>query len=292
MPAAGDAPLADGAAYDPRAGTWRAIADAPVGFSWAETANLGSTVYLWIVGEPSRPEAPSAFLAYRSDDDRWQEHPVPTLDGEGWYKLATAADRVVAYASSDEDRERPDFVFDPGSATWTELPDDPFSPGFDRVMAWNGNELVLFDHELVPNPGGDGSPVPTRGAALDFEQGEWRVLDEPETEVAGLVWTVDRGYIVDRSLADTHPPGDDRLAGVLTEAGARYYGPTSGLVLDTATGSSLRMPELEALQDVYGGTTEVTAGTDLLVFLGSSWPEGDEDGKLSADAWLWSPGPE
>ncbi len=26
-----------------------------------------------------------------------------------------------------------------------------------------------------------------------------------------------------------------------------------------------------------------------IVFLGSRWPERDEDGKLSAEAWLWSP---
>lgn len=284
-------PLADGAAYDPATGTWRSIAEAPVGFAWAEKALIGSTAYLWIVGEPRRPEAPSAFLAYRSDADRWEKLPLPTSDGAGWYHLGAAGDRVVAYTSSDEDRERPDFVFDPGSVTWSELPDDPLSPGFDRVLASNGDELVLFDHELVPNPGGDGSPASHRGATFDLDSRQWRVLEDPEEESAGLVWTVDRGWIVDPAFAETHPTqdGEPAVAGVLGEFGSRYYGTTSGLVLDTTTSSWLRMPELVALDKAYGGATEVAVGSDLAVFLGSSWPEGDADGELHSQAWLWSP---
>ncbi|MGH3038274.1 MAG: hypothetical protein ACRDLZ_02545 [Gaiellaceae bacterium] len=43
-------PLADGAAYDPIAETWRTIANAPVGFSWSDAVIVGSTAYLWIPG--------------------------------------------------------------------------------------------------------------------------------------------------------------------------------------------------------------------------------------------------
>ncbi|MGH3022917.1 MAG: hypothetical protein ACRDNI_04605, partial [Gaiellaceae bacterium] len=198
-------PLADGAAYDPRTGSWRTIPDAPVGFAWAEKVALGSTAYLWIAGEPWRPEAPRAFLAYRFDGDRWEELPLPTHEGEeGWYHLANAGDRVVAYSSSDEERERPDFVFDPASETWSELPDDPFSSGFDRVLIWSGQELLLFDHEIVPNPGGDGEPLPLRGAALDLRTDEWRILEDPDAAYEASV-----------------PVWDDSLAGILDDSGAR-----------------------------------------------------------------------
>ena len=37
-------------------------------------------------------------------------------------------------------------------------------------------------------------------------------------------------------------------------------------------------------------TTEAEAGDDRLLFLGSSWPDGYEDARLDARAWLWSQG--
>ena len=93
-------PLADGAAYDPEADTWRAIADAPVRFSWAQPLVVGSTAYLWIAGEPWRPQAPSAFLAYRIREDRWEELDMPTHPAS--YQLVAAGDRIVAVSGSDE----------------------------------------------------------------------------------------------------------------------------------------------------------------------------------------------
>ena len=65
--------LADGAVDDPAIGAWRAIADAPVGFSWAEPELIDGSAYLWIAGENGRPNAPSAFLAYRIEEDRWEQ---------------------------------------------------------------------------------------------------------------------------------------------------------------------------------------------------------------------------
>ena len=61
-------PLADGAALDPSTGTWRRIADAPVGFTFADAEVVGDTVYVWTYGEPDRPGAPTAFLAVRPRD--------------------------------------------------------------------------------------------------------------------------------------------------------------------------------------------------------------------------------
>lgn len=264
-------PLSDGAAYDPHAGTWRPIADAPVAFSWAYPVVAGSTAYLWVPGEAPRPQAPSAFLAYRIDEDRWDELAMPTKDPDA-YSLITHGERIVAYSWGDEPREIPDLVLDPGSETWSELPDDPLSPGFDRVMRWSGGELLLFDHELVDDPSGE---IPLRGAGFDFESGEWRVLDDPEAALARSGWTPSQQ--------------DDFVnAGSVDESHAEYR-LRSGIVLDTTTGERLRMPELEPLEHAYGGTTDVTAGIDLFVFLGSEWS--DPDGVLHARAWLWSPRP-
>jgi hypothetical protein len=258
-------PLADGAAYDPGRDSWRPIADAPVAFSWADAAVLGSTAYLWIDGETGRPEAPSAFLAYHVEEDRWEELELPTAE-LGWYRLVGTDDRIVAFTAEDSADGRPDLVFDPVTKSWSELPDDPLSPGFDRVMTWDGKELLLFDHELVEDLGGD---LPLRGAAFDFGTGDWRMLDDPDAALVQSGWM-----------------SHDSLGGVVDESGARYLG-RSGEVRDEVAGTTLRMPELEALEYAYGGTTDVTTVTDLFVFLGSEWS--DPDGELHSRAWLWSP---
>jgi hypothetical protein len=263
-------PLSDGAAYDPDAGTWRPIADAPVAFSRASPVVVGSTAYLWIPGEASRPQAPSAFLAYRLEEDRWDELAMPTEDPDA-YRLITDGERIVAHSWGDEPREIADFVLDLASETWSELPDDPLSPGFDRVMRWSGGELLLFDHKLVANPPGD---IPLRGAALDFTSGEWRLVADPEAALVRSGWTPSRDDFVN--------------AGSVGESHAEYR-LRSGIVVEETTGERLRIPELEPIELAYGGTTDVTAGTDLFVFLGSEWS--DPDGALHSAAWLWSPRP-
>jgi Kelch motif len=260
-------PLSDGAAYDPETGEWRRIPDAPVAFSQAQAVVVGRTAYLWVGGESPRPQAPSAVLAYRIGEDRWDELALPPGDPHA-YRVVGAGDRLVAYSWGDEPREVPDFVLAPGSETWSELPDDPLSPGFDRVMRPSRDELLLFDHELVENPG----DLPLRGAALDLESGVWRVLEDPEAAL-------------ERSGAAASPDGFVNAGWV--DGSQAEYRLRAGIVLDRTTGERLRMPELEPLEHAYGGTTDVTAGSDLFVFLGSEWS--DPAGRLHARAWLWSP---
>jgi hypothetical protein len=312
--ASDEPPLADGAAFDPQTGTWRRIADSPVPFDWAEGAVIGNTAYLWIPGSPGRPQAASAFLAYYIADDRWEELTLPVHD-LGWYGIAQAGERIVAYTSSDEEREQSDFLFDPATKSWSELPADPLSPSFDRVMAWSGRELVLFDHELVPNPGSK-KPSVTRAAALDLESGSWRRLPDSEIIMSGP-WVLDDGRLINPMLggADggevdnwgrTHPYGgildvetgdwtglpnppngeEDFSAGVLTDSGGDYFG-YGGWILDAAKETWIEVPPLDS-DELVTGRTVVRAGTDLLVFGGARWKSGP-DAQLLADAWIWSP---
>jgi len=169
-------PLGDGAAYNRRTKTWRPIADPPIAFSWAVPFVFESTAYLWVLGDTGRPQAPSGFLAYRFEDGSWDELSLPTDQDPNAYMFLALEDKLVAWNWGDDEKEIPDFVFDVGSETWAQLPDDPFSPGYDREMRWVDGELVLFDHDLEDVS----EDAPLRAAAYDLAGGEWRILDDPE----------------------------------------------------------------------------------------------------------------
>lgn len=311
-------PLADGAAYDPAAGTWRTIADSPVPFEWAQGVVIGQTAYVWTPGNPWRPGASRAFLAYRIEEDRWEELAPPSTDPDVGYWIVAAADRLVAFTGSDEVGELPDLLYDAETAAWTELPPDPLSPSFDRWLVWSGRELVLFDHELVPNPCSD-EPCLTRAAALDLETGTWRRLPDSEILFAAP-WAQVGGSLVNPTLggADggsvnnwgrSYPYGgildpesgewsalpatpfeqDDSTfaAGVLTESGGSYFG-YQGWLLDVTTDTWVELPPLDA-EGLVTHRTVVAAGTDLLVFGGAGWDLPDWAGTLLDDAWVWSP---
>jgi hypothetical protein len=308
-------PLADGAAFDPESETWRRIAPSPVPFEWAQGIVVGATGYVWIPGSPGRPKAESAFLAYRIEDDRWDTLPLPSGD-LGWYHgIVQVGDRIVLYSSSDEESKQPDLLFDPRSATWSELPPDPLSPSFDRSMAWGGRELILFDHELVPNPGSE-EPAVTRAAALDLKAGSWRRLPDSEILATGP-WVLADGRLLNPVLGGADggrnawgrrypfggildpasgrwsdlpepPTGEDDFgSGVLTSSGGHYFG-YRGWILDATSDTWIELPALGDDEHVTGRTV-VNAGADLLVFGGANWAYGASEGVLLDDAWSWSP---
>jgi hypothetical protein len=309
-------PLADGAAFDPQSRTWRRIADSPVAFEWAQGIVTGATAYLWIPGSTGRPNADVAFLAYRIDKNRWQQLPLPPGDPDLFHGIVQAGDRIVAYTHSDEQGEQPDVVFDPGTNAWSALPPDPLSPSFDRSMAWSGRELVLFDHELVPNPGSE-KPALTRAAVLDLTSGGWRRLPDSEILATGP-WVLNNGRLVNPVLggADggetgnwgrTYPNGGvldpirgewtalpnppdgeaDFSSGVLGEVGGHYFG-YRGWILDTTTNEWIELPPLDT-DELVTGRTVVAMGADLLVFGGARWKPDGLHATLLDDAWIWSP---
>jgi hypothetical protein len=313
-------PLADGAALDPDTGAWRAIAPAPLPIGWADAVVVGETAYLWIPGGPRPGERP-AFLAYDIAGDRWSELPPPTEE-TGWYGIEAAGDLIVAFSGSDEQGERPDFVFDVTTGAWTQLPDDPNTDAFDRTMAWSGSELVLFDHELVPKPN-SAEPSLVRVSAYDLEAGTWR--DLPDSEIlysgpwlaagsslvnptlgnadGGEVDNWGRSYpyggVLDvatgewSALPDPPVPVDDSTfsAGAFTADTALYAG-DNGWVLDLTKNVWIDPPPPRDSDGWAGGQTVVAAGTDLFVFGGARIANGaSAEVELLAVAWLWSPRP-
>ena len=273
--------FADGAAYDPDTRTWRPIASAPVGVGGAEAVVAGGDVYLLEGAE---------LLRYRPADDAWDRLPGPPV--RGWYALAAAGDGLVAYSPSDEGDRVPDWRFEPVDG-WTELPDDPLPPSFDRRVVVDGDALLLFGKAV-----GAGDQPPIRGARLHPTSGTWTEI-APAPSSGYQAWLLDGVVVVNPhfdgaggGLFDLatgawaplpDPPVDD-AAGVLGRDAAVFEYP-AGWVFDLPARRWLQVPPVD---DAFRST--VTAvGRRLFLYGGERWDEAGGDGEALGDAWLWEP---
>ncbi|BCJ74990.1 hypothetical protein CS0771_45340 [Catellatospora sp. IY07-71] len=299
-------PLTSAAAVNPDTGRWRSIADLPVALRWAQGAVVGGVAYV----QGHTIDGGFALLAYVIDADRWEQVPLPA--GEADLQLVAAGDLLVAVRGSHENTPGPDYIYDRAQRRWQQLPVAPLGAGFDRAMAWTGRELVLFDHELVPDPGAR-RPAVTRAAVFDPATGEWRRLPDSQQLSTGP-WLAAGGSLVNPSLggADggqvgnwgrTYPNGGilDPANGTWSalpdppggyEAGGSAYGATSavyagqpGPVLNTAVGvwqNVAPLPTGDANEH-----TVVAAGNRMLVSGGVRWV--GTDAELLSGAWIWAP---
>jgi hypothetical protein len=311
----------DGAAYDPAAGTWRTIAAAP------GPVEVGAVVVDGDAWFPSPSVAggtgePPSVLRYDPDTDTWHEVPVPGHAGAG-YALAGADGRLVLYSTTHERGVTPDLVHDVAGGTWDELPPAPLSPAFDRTIVGAGDRLVLFDHELVPQPGAE-APTLTRAATHDLTTGTWERLADADIlgtspwlvsgdtlvnpalggadggEVGNWGRTVPYGGILDLGTSPATwrplpaPPSADAtgVGGVVGPDAALYTG-LVGSVLDLDAGEWVDLPRLPEAPgespERWADRTVVAAGRDLFAFGGVVWPVDRAEGAVLADAWMWSP---
>ncbi|GEP39015.1 hypothetical protein NPS01_26780 [Nocardioides psychrotolerans] len=205
----------DGAAYDV-AGTWRVIAEAPVGMAYYfRTTMVGDTMVVFGDGR---------WWAYDAGDDAWTrlpDPPVPTVDSGS---ISSADGRV--YALSSQGRVQ---VLDLAARTWSALPAGP-RPLYSAVAVatttgvavsggtsprdvllrsttqiwdgsswselstrqtnpfrhWTGERLVELDLQ-VANP--DGLTI-SYGGRLDPVTGEWSPLPDPPASYGGDGWSL------------------------------------------------------------------------------------------------------
>ena len=309
-----EAPLRDGAAYDPVLRRWERIAKAPAGFAFAHGGVVDGAAYLLAPGERGRPDAPAAFLRYRRSADRWTQLELPPDAGRR--ALAATDDRVIAYAESDEGSVVPDLVFDPASAGWTELPDDPLPPSVGRTMAWSGRELVLFAAEMVPQPGSR-APSLVIAAAFDPDRATWRRLPDSEILGGGARWVAHDGRLIFPALGSADggevgnwgrpypnggildlelgrwlplpdpPEGEQEFAaGVVAGRQADFFG-DSGWVLDVIAEDWTRVPSLDNDDQLVTRGSVTAAGRNMIVFGGVRWGTAAQ-GELLDEAWMWS----
>lgn len=304
----------DGAAFDPAAGTWRPIADAPAAFHGIRPAVVDGKAFFLIecsVNEFSRSDdspvndhcpgtdEPVTLLRYDPVGDSWTQLPGPP-NGRS-YALATAGSSLIAHAGSDEGGEVPDWQFDVAAETWTELPDDPLPPLFDRstVSADGGQTVLLFGDRIGPqSEPGEESIV---GARLDLTTMQWSEL--PPSPGSGYrAWGVDDRVVLEPhfggsgSLFDpatstwsslpspTSPSFDsNNVAGTVGRDDAVYVD-ASGWVFDADRGQWLEVQPIDD-RDVFPFSSVTAVDRDLFVFGGARW--GSSADELLGDAWLW-----
>ena len=244
--------------------------------------------------------------------------------GPPWRSIVAAGDRIVAFSGGDADHPLSDLIFDPASDQWSELPDDPLPPSFDRTMAWDGHELVLFAKKDVFSPGSK-EPSLALAAALDLDSGRWRRLPDSETLdgfVTNVRWFESGGQLINPAPGGANggstngwgrsypyggildpatgewsdlperPAGSEISpgaygAGMVDSDEAHYFG-TSGWILDADAGRWIRIPPADSVTSL-GGPAITQADHDMFVFGGARFDESMQ-GELSNDAWTWSPG--
>lgn len=209
--------VADGAAYDLAARTWRRVADAPMPLAGPTApAVLGEAVFL-IAGD-------GTLLAYDVRADRWIDHGAVPAGTRYSPLTATGDGRLVLAWSGESSESARDHVYDPRNRTWAEVPKPPTPLARDvyRRYAAIPAGLVLF--------GGVDSGRPDRpdlvdAAVLDLATGTWRELPMSAQIGANFHWTGTR-------LVSPLLDGAD--GGKVNGWGRTYY---YGGTLDLATGT-------------------------------------------------------
>lgn len=170
-------PFSDGAAYNPEANVWRKIADAPVSILGSEAATVGSDIFaLVLAGYDSRS---LRLFRYQPLLDKWDELKLPEVMTES--RIVALGSDIIVYKGSHQDGFVSDWKLDTLTNQWSRIEDSPLGLGFNRQLILHGHEMYLFDHELVPNPGGESGPSYIRVAKLSQDQ--WQLL--PRSEVIG-----------------------------------------------------------------------------------------------------------
>lgn len=226
--------LADGAAYDPEADSWRVIAPAPAPVASPEQAGrpwgavVGSVLYLL---------GPDALYAYDLAGDRWRTLALPAradllvTDGTTLMAIDLAGELFTSYQ-----------VYDPAGGRWERRPVDFPVPGHRRAgAAAAAGRLVLWAstgstgaedlHSVTVDlaTGEATAQAPTAGGASRRDAlqsfGDLLVWRELEAGAGGNAWLVDPVTGIDRPIGLPDQPGGLRGPG---PAGEQDWWVTTG----------------------------------------------------------------
>lgn len=161
--------LADGAAFDPGARSWRGLADGPLESAGGRTAVwAGDAMLVWggEVGDGGHGR-PDDGAAYDPRTDSWTELPAsPHWSLAGHSALWTGTEMIVWGGLGMEGRGA---AFDPERKAWRTLAPGPLEGRHGHSAVWTGKEMIVWGGR-----GGEG-PLAT-GAAYDPDSDSWREL--------------------------------------------------------------------------------------------------------------------
>jgi hypothetical protein len=170
-------PLADGAAYNPSLGTWRALHSAPDGMRGAKVAVAWTgKEALVLVGDG---ENGVSGARYNAELDSWA--PIPTTPGgrrdDAGYVWANGELVVIGGVGGQSATEPGGVSYSALTDTWRVIETPAFVPRRATKLAWTGTEVVAFGFvELCAAPGPCGE-LRLGLAAYTPSTGTWRQLD-------------------------------------------------------------------------------------------------------------------
>ena len=203
--------LRDGAILN-SAGEWTVIAEAPVPLSQPSgEVVIAESVYF---SSPTRhfgfeKKSDPAWVSFDVAANSWRRLPHPMAGERPPDGLVRAGERVIAFHTSDEQGELPDFIYDPAAGEWSELPDDPLPASFDRMMAWTGSGVGVLGREIAALNQPNGPPL--RGAVFDLATERWRPLDAEDVSHSNVTWEWALARVVNASAVGEDPASGSAL---------------------------------------------------------------------------------
>lgn len=292
---------ADGALFDPAAGTWRRMPAGPLGGrSLAGATWTGKEVFVWggwtfgSAGAGSTGWGGGAL--FDPATGKWRVLPPAPLSPRMPAAVVWTGSEVLVWGSDDRPaapQQREGAAYDPKLGTWRLLPRAPL--GLNEAQGlWTGQELVVFGALLDGDNWSDTKHA--QGIAYDPEANSWRRLPEyplsPQASTVAwtgrevVAWDYDMkagAYDPARDSWRTLPdvplrfsecyPDAPRLGDVVL---AWFCG--EGAVLDASTSSWHRIAP--APTEIYG--RPVSAG-EVVLFAGAA-----EDGSRNR-LWAYKP---
>jgi Kelch motif len=181
----------EGAAYDPKADTWRRLSRSPItnrtgaGAVWTGRELV---VYGGVNGGGRQHDG----AAYDPSTDRWRPIADGPLSGRVPLGVAWTGTEMLVIGSRGYglfDGLQDAAAYDPARDTWRLLPSMPMQIN-EGAAVWTGSELVVYGKFLDRQRSVQGPDDRARGSALDPVTGHWR--DVPVAPLSGqsiaLAW--------------------------------------------------------------------------------------------------------
>ena len=159
----------DGAAFDPRSRTWRALREPPSDGRFLHAAVwTGRDMFVWggatVHGIPS-PDG----LAYNPASDRWSTLPESPLRPRILAAHAYTDGALVVWGGSNRRALRDGALYNPSQRRWRSLPPSPLDARYAATAVWTGDEVVIWGGRDAKRR------VPSTGAAYDPLWDRWRL---------------------------------------------------------------------------------------------------------------------